>query len=147
MKKLLIALLIAAPLVASAAATYKITFENQRDTAVTLAVVKDVSLCMRSFGASDDEEKFTLAPNQAKTITTIDKNGAFCANELKSTIWRISSGGLIKFFHWNEGSIWIFGGTWYTSIEGDIKSATCDGKDCTNKKAKSSGDFDINIKF
>lgn len=153
MKKLLIALLVAAPLLASASSIYKVTFENTRKSSVKINLDnggKGKTQCMISLGDGPGESVFTLNPNDKKTITVETDNnlGRGCAGSNKGMTWALSDGGSIQLWHGKKGGGFLsIGSSWYTRISTNtsVLSATCDGKDCKNKYAKSTDDFNINI--
>lgn len=146
MKKLLIILSIMSPLLANAAADYKVTFHNGSKNATQITLNK--AICMSNSGLVS----FPVSANGSTTINITDSNGAVvdehagtCLDRDKYIVWSTSNSAEIKFWHGKRGSFMGIFGSWYTSISGNIQSASCDGKDCTNKETKSSGDFSVDI--
>ncbi|MCT7309704.1 hypothetical protein N5J06_02000 [Ralstonia sp. CHL-2022] len=101
-------------------ATYTLILLNNTGSDITMT--RTASHCMHDAGPAS----YTVRNGVPGYFNITDSNafGSDCTNAWKNVMWNLSTGSTLQWRHE------IQAGSWQTQVQGNVKSAECDGQNC-----------------
>ncbi|WP_426400515.1 hypothetical protein ACN9M1_21030 [Ralstonia sp. R-29] len=101
-------------------ATYTLILLNNTGSDITMT--RTASHCMHDAGPAS----YTVRNGVPGYFNIVDSNsfGSDCTNAWKNVIWQLNNGTTLQWRHE------IQAGSWQTQVQGQVKSAECDGQNC-----------------